>query len=82
MQTIFSQFRIWHIPQIPMKPFHVSVSSVEEAKKVLIVLADYDKFQVENNIKPDYCNVSGLEYYDEEQQEWLEWNDEETGNDI
>ena len=38
---------------------------------------DYDLFQYENNIKPDYCNASGLEYFDEEEQEWCEWYDDD-----
>jgi hypothetical protein len=71
--------RVWHIPQIPMDPFHVPVNSIEEARKVLDVLANYDLFQFENNIKPDYCNVNGLEVF--ENGEWLEWENAD-GDDI
>ncbi len=53
--------KVWHIPQVPGEPFYVPVSSLEEATKVLGVLADYDLFQYEDRIKPDYCNASGLE---------------------
>lgn len=38
-------------------------------------------FQYENRIKPGYCNASGLEYYDFEDQEWREWYDDD-GYDI
>ena len=65
---------VWHIPQIPGKPFNVPVSNIDEAKKVLRILADYDSFQFQNNIKPDYSNVSGLQRY--EDNEWYEWYDE------
>lgn len=58
------KLRVCHYPQIPMKPFYVYVDSVEEAWKVANILANYDTFQYENNIKPDYSNMSGLEYYD------------------
>lgn len=59
------KLRIWHIPQVPGKPFHVEVDTVEEGVKLMDTLADYDLFQVENNIKPDYCNAQGMEKYDE-----------------
>ena len=74
------QLRIWHIPQVPAPPtFYVSVKDVDEAKKILNVIWDYDNFQYENKIKPDYSNASGLEVY--EDGEWCEWNDED-GYDI
>jgi hypothetical protein len=71
--------RVWHIPQVPMKAFRVPVASAEEAIKLINVLANYDLFQFENNIKPDYCNVNGLEVF--ENGEWLEWENED-GSDI
>lgn len=67
--------RVWHIPQIPGKAFHVSVGNPEEAKKILDVLAYYDLFQFENRIKPDYCNAAGLEVF--EDGEWCEWYSED-----
>jgi hypothetical protein len=74
------QLRVWHIPQVPAPPmFYVDVSSSEEAKKVLNILWDYDNFQFENKIKPDFSNASGLEIY--ENNEWCEWNDD-LGDDI
>lgn len=64
-----------------MKPFYVEVESIEEAWKILNTLWDYDIFQFENNVKPDFCNASGLEYFDEEEQNWYEWYDDDD-NDI
>lgn len=74
------KLRVWHIPQIPTKAFHVNVSSVDEAWKIIKTLWDYDLFQFENNVKPDYCNISGLEYFNEEEKDWLEWEDEDGRN--
>lgn len=71
------KLRVWHIPQIPSKAFHVPVSCPEEAIKILNVLADYDLFQLENNIKPDYSSAQGLEEWDETEQDWIEWNSED-----
>jgi hypothetical protein len=75
------KLRVSHFPQIPCKSFIVEVASLEEAKKIMDTLANYDLFQYENNIKPDYCNSTVLEYWDEEEQDWLSWCDEETGID-
>jgi hypothetical protein len=71
------QLRVWHIPQVPMEAFRVNVENPKEAKKILEILADYDIFQFEHNVKPDYSNAAGLEIFDEE---WLEWEDEEGNN--
>ena len=80
--------KVWWIPQVPGKPFEVPVSSVDEARKLLDVLADYDAFQFKNNIKPDYCNAGGLVVYEiehvdgmEHRRDWVDWLDED-GNDV
>jgi hypothetical protein len=78
--------RVWHIPQVPGKPFHVYVDTPQEAQRLLNVLARYDMFQYENRIKPDCCNAAGLERYDADNGDgepgWCEWCDEDTGDDI
>ncbi len=73
------KLRVWWIPQVPMKAFRVEVETPQEAKKLLSILADYDIFQFENKIKPDYSNAGGLEVYENEK--WNEWYDSE-GEDI
>lgn len=71
--------RVWHIPQVPMEPFHVAVLSPQEAVVILGVLARYDAFQYDHNIKGDYCNVAGLEVFEEGGRDsglapgWIEW---------
>ena len=72
--------QVWWIPQVPMPLFTVPVATPSEAKKLLAVLADYDKFQFENRVKPDYCNAGGLNVF--EDGEWCDWQDPETGDDI
>lgn len=78
--------RVWHIPQVPGKPFHVEIPAgrsqsiqIALACQILDALATYDLFQYENRIKPDYANAQGLEVF--EDGEWIEWMDED-GNDI
>lgn len=71
--------RVWHIPQVPMAPFTVSVPDFETAKFVLDVLDDYDEFQLKNRVKPDYFSVNGVQRYedgyDENDQPCLDWYD-------
>ncbi len=74
------KLRIWHISQIPMEAFYVEVSSVDEAWKILNILWNYDMFKYENKAKQDYCNMSGLEYFDEQEREWFEWEDNDGYN--
>lgn len=73
--------RVWWIPQVPMKAFHVPVANVKEAKLILTTLARYDIFQLENNIKPDFCNAGGLEVFEADNGEgvpgWSEWYNED-----
>ncbi len=80
-----TKLRVWWIPQIPGIPFYVPVKSVEEGALVMETLANYDLFQLEHNIKPDFCNAGGLQMLvvDEETacgpEQWEDWYDEETG---
>ena len=76
-KTTEGSLRVWHIPQIPGKPFHVAVATPREGALLLRALADYDIFQFENRIKPDYANAQGLEVY--EGGEWLEWENPDGG---
>lgn len=63
--------RVWWIPQVPGKPFHVPVADVAQAKLVLTTLA---------RIKPDYANIGGLEVF--EDGGWVEWYEDWSGDDI
>lgn len=58
-------YRVWHIPQVPMDAFYVHVADLDTAALVIEVLAEYDKFQFEKRVKPDYCNVSGVDAWDD-----------------
>ena len=69
------QFKVWHIPQVPMKAFEFETDNLAEAKTVMEQLALYDLFQFENNIKPDYSNASGISEWNEEEQEWWDIDD-------
>ena len=69
-----SKLRVWWIPQVGIEEtFYVPVNTAEEGKKLLDTLAAYDAFQLQNNVKSDYCNVGGLQMFDEEEGEWCDW---------
>ena len=77
--------QVWHIPQVPGEIFTVDVSSLEEGAKVMNILADYDQFQFEKNIKPDYCNAQGIRRWCADDGDgkpgWEDWYDNETDED-
>jgi len=76
------ELRVWWIPQVPMKSFNVPVKTLAEAKLVLDTLAQYDLFQYEENIKPDFSNAGGLSVFDSKDKtdsdfgSWVDWYDE------
>ena len=82
------QLKVWWVPQVPMKSFDVLVDNLRQAKLLLDTLANYDLFQYENNIKPDYSNAGGLMIWDEDidpdknGEYWTIWYDPETGMDF
>lgn len=67
--------RVWWIPQVPMKAFTVPVDSLDEGRKLCDVLADYDRFQYENNVKPDYVNMGGIQVYEPDGDGGMDWFD-------
>jgi Superinfection exclusion gene product 17 len=72
--------QVWWIPQVPMKPFRVRVADLEQAAFLLDILAAYDFFQYEENVKGDFCNAGGVNVFEEG--EWMTWYDKETGEDF
>ena len=70
------KMRVWWIPQVGMlgDPFYIPVKTVEEGKKFLDLLSAYDIYQLDNRIKPDFCNTGGIEVFNEEEKEWEDWN--------
>lgn len=70
------KMRVWWIPQVQMKKrFEVDVTNEFQANLMLNTLADYDQFQLDNNIKPDYSNMGGVEMFVDG--EWRDWYNDE-----
>lgn len=76
------KLRVWWVPQVGEggEEFYVPVDTVEDGKKVMDILSAYDAFQLQNGIKPDYCNMGGIEMWNEDESRWEDWY-EETEND-
>ncbi len=78
------RLRVWHIPQVPMNPFLVEVDNLVEAKLLLDVFAGYDQFQLDNRVKPDYSNASGVSIFTPDCKteapgsEWVDWHPDDT----
>jgi len=74
MENNNKKMRVWWMPQVGANAtFYIPVNSVEQARFVMDVLAYYDCFQWNHNIKPDFCNCGGLQVYDEDEGEWNDW---------
>jgi len=68
---IEGSLKVWWIPQVPGKAFEVPVLTLYDAGLLMDTLAQYDLFQFENNIKPDYSNAGGVMVF--EDGEWCDW---------
>ena len=75
--------KVWRIPQMGIKNvFEVPVKTIDEAKLLLTTLANYDLFQLANNVKGDYANAGGLSVYEKDADNpdafaWYDWYSEE-----
>jgi Superinfection exclusion gene product 17 len=56
------ELQVFWIPQVPMEPFIYRVPTLEAAKILCDALAQYDLFQYENKVKPDYTNAGGASW--------------------
>jgi hypothetical protein len=74
--------RVWWVPQLPCPAFEVSVPDLQTADLLMSTLANYDLFQFEHRIRPDYCNTGGLQVF--ENGEWCDWSnaDGESFDDV
>lgn len=67
------KLRVWWISQVGTKPFYIPIDSIKEGKKIMDVLSYFDCFQYNQRIRTDYCNAGGIEMFDEETNEWVDW---------
>lgn len=70
------KYRAWYIPQVPMKAFEFDTENLLEAKVVLDAIERFSLFEYANNVKPYYCDASGIAEWDEENQDWYDVEEE------
>lgn len=67
------KLRVWWVPDVPGNIMYFPVNSPEEGNLLIESLGLYDMFLLDRGIRDDYCNAGGLEMYDEENGEWIDW---------
>lgn len=60
-----NRIRVCHFPQIPCKPFRVSVNNEWEAYMIEQVFAKQHLWLFENGFIPDYCNAITVEIWED-----------------
>lgn len=78
------EVEVWWVPQVPMPEFVFKVPTVAEGRRMESMLAEYDLFQFEHKVKPDYCNAGGVRFRHAEltEGEWWEVDDDDETADI
>ena len=70
------KFKLEWMPQLPLKkgdePFIVYADTLIEIVKLQNVIARYDIYQYEHNIKPDFSNAGIISQYNKECDGWGE----------
>lgn len=75
--TESQRLKILHYAQVgaDIEPFEVYANNLLEAHNAMNTLANYDLYQYDNRIKPDYNSCQFLEVYNGI--EWCDWIDED-----
>lgn len=77
------ELRVWHNCQVGrVTHFYVDVATYQEGQKICDVLGQYDLFQLEHNIKPDFANANGIAHRHPEltEGEWWDINPEDIAD--
>lgn len=71
------RLRVLHYTQfgVDIEPFEICVNNLLEAHNVMDTLANYDYYQYDNQIKPDYRNYQCLEIWNDLNKLWCDWVD-------
>ena len=70
-----SDYKVWYIPQVPMKAFEVEVGDLPTARLLLDTLCSFSLFEYEHRVKPDFSDAGGIAML-EEDGEWVDVEDE------
>ena len=70
------KLRVWY-KILGTETYYQEVKTPEEAKVVIDSIARFLNTKVEEGVFEDHCSAAGLQYYDTEEGDWLDWHDEE-----
>lgn len=74
------RYRVYYIPQVPMKAFTVEVTGLDAAQLLLDTIIKFSIFEFENKVKPDYSDACGIERWEEDSEtgwDWFELDEDE-----
>lgn len=63
-------FKVWYIPQVPMKAFEHVVDDLKTAENVLSAIYEFSAFEYENKVKPDYADMGGIAEWNTTDKSW------------
>lgn len=70
------QYRIWYIHQLGGPSYERPVHTPEEGFEVLETIYDLMVFLFDERVIPDYANMGGVEYLDEDG-DWVDYHPED-----
>jgi hypothetical protein len=74
------KLKVYHIPQLGHnQSFEVEVKDEYEANLLINTLAAQHLWLYNNKYIPDYSNILGVLQWNEEEKDWEDYYDEETG---
>ncbi|MBB3752667.1 hypothetical protein FHT44_005179 [Mycolicibacterium sp. BK634] len=71
-----TKFKLWYQHQVPGPSFEQEVSDPVIGQKILDTIYDVALYQFHNKMIPDYCNMGGIVYLDEDG-DWSDFHPEE-----
>ena len=71
-----NKLRIWYTI-LGTETYYQEVKTPEEAKLVIDSIARFLNTKVEEGVFEDHCSAAGLEVYDNDEKDWVEWYDED-----
>jgi len=72
-----AKFKMWYIPQVPMKPFEVECETAEQAQDALDLITNFSIFEFENRVKPDYSDAGGVMVWESAYEDWSDYDIDE-----
>lgn len=70
------RYKIWYIHQLGAPAYEREVASPDVGQEILDAIYDVALYQFENGMIPDYCNMGGVMYLDDDG-DWVDYHPED-----